>query len=341
MLRIALLICAFVLVAWTIGSGAPRPDSRLPDHSGLSDQLLYRTVAANPSGCRGYYRTAIALQRQWHYPVQPFITVRLPSLACAQATVGERAIRIGAVALVIMAAMLWTWRLADCSLGKRVTVCGALAGVGLPLALSPFVFLHDFWAGMALTVAMGMTHPAWRVGWGLVGALVRELVVPFLVLQAAAYAIARRTAATVQACCAIAVFVVALWLHREQVMALNRSTDLVSQGWHGMRGPAAMVQDVAGLTVLQFLPWPMVSALVILPVLGWYEARDGRVAFAWFALFLAAIAIFARSDNAYWAANILPVYFAGYAFLPDYLRNLAADWRQLRSADSRRTQPTR
>ena len=340
-MRILLLMLAFALAVWTIGSGAPQPENRRPAQTGMSDQWLYRAVAVQQNGCSGYYQAAIAMQRQWHYPVSPFVTVRLPLLACALATVGERGMRIGAMVLVVAAAMLWTWRLSASSLGRRAAVCGALAGVGLPLALSPFVFLHDFWAGILLTFALAFRHAAWRVGWGLAAALVRELVAPFLVLQAAAYALTRRMPAMALAGCAIVVFGAVIVLHREQVMALTRSTDLVSQGWHGMRGPAAMVQDVAGLTVLQFLPWPAVSALAILPLLGWFDARDGRLGFAWFALFLAVIAIFSRPDNAYWAANILPIYFAGYAFLPDYLRNLAADWRQLRSWARSRTQPTR
>ncbi|MEI4479845.1 hypothetical protein WAC35_28875, partial [Klebsiella pneumoniae] len=50
-----------------------------------ADVLLYQHVAAGVRGGGNYYAVAAEAQRREGYPVRPFVTMRLPTLALIQA----------------------------------------------------------------------------------------------------------------------------------------------------------------------------------------------------------------------------------------------------------------
>ena len=145
--------------------------------------------------------------------------------------------------------------------------------------------------------------------------LVRELNFPLLGL----FAIDRRSRPA--ALVALALCLAALWIHRNAVLAWNLPGDPISQGWLGLRGPLAWVDDLSFNSVLQLLPRPIAALLAFAPLLGWIELGRYR-ALAWFAAVSALVMIFARPDNSYWILNALPVWFIGLAFVPAFLGSL-------------------
>lgn len=339
-----LLLFAAVLAALAAIAGKNAVSLAPPGEAArqVSDQALYRAVAQRVRGGGSYHETAITQQRAWNYPVRPFVTVRMPLFAWFHAAVGDFGLRL--LALVTSAGLIpfWLWRLARADFAVRLAGVGALAGCAVPLALSPMIYFHDFWAGIALAFAIGLRSATARAVLGAAAALIRELTAPFLALEAGIRLMRPGNwRSAVPAIGALAVVAAALAIHAALVLSLTTRADLASAGWSAMRGPAAAVDDIGGLTVLQFLPYPMVAVLVFLPLLGWFEFDDRRTGFAWFALFIAAIAMLARSDNPYWAANLLPVYFIGLAFVPAFFRALWADCRAAGTIGKSSAQPTR
>ncbi len=82
---------------------------------------------------------------------------------------------------------------------------------------------------------------------------------------------------------------------------------------------------LASLTALLFLPVWLAAPLAMLPLLGWLGlgGRLGLFATLWFAGFLTMVALFARPENFYWVQLTLPALFAGFAFVPRALADLA------------------
>ena len=73
-------------------------------------------------------------------------------------------------------------------------------------------------------------------------------------------------------------------------------------------------------------PGAAVLAVAVLPLLGWLGlgGRLGLFATLWFAGFLTMVALFARPENFYWVQLTLPALFAGFAFVPRALADLAS-----------------
>jgi hypothetical protein len=68
----------------------------------------------------------------------------------------------------------------------------------------------------------------------------------------------------------------------------------------------------------------LAGPLGVLPLLGWLAVggRLGVFASAWFAGFIAAVAIFARQENFYWMGLFVPAYGVGLAFAPRAVTDL-------------------
>ena len=98
-----------------------------------------------------------------------------------------------------------------------------------------------------------------------------------------------------------------------------------------MVGPALALYGIHVTTLLQTLPVWLAGPLGVLPLLGWLAVggRLGVFASAWFAGFIAAVAIFARQENFYWMGHFVPAYGVGLAFAPRAVTDLI---RAIRSA---------
>jgi hypothetical protein len=236
------------------------------------------------------------------YPTRPFVTVRPPLLAWIEAMVGDAAMPWLGAAGTLAAAGLWVWRLRAEAFAVRLVGAGAVLAAGLPLSFSPFVFVHDFWSGLAISCALACPGPRSRASLGLLAACFRELSLPFLWVLLA-FEKDRRPALLATGAAVALLTVHALSIH---------AGGLHSQGWFALRGPVAAVGDMVDLTVLQFIPRLAALVLCALPLVGWL--RD-RIALAWFAGFWAVVAVLARTDNPNWVLNLLPAWFVGYALI--------------------------
>ena len=128
---------------------------------------------------------------------------------------------------------------------------------------------------------------------------------------------------------AILLFAAGMALHAQAVIAQQLPGDLVSPGWTGFQGPALPLFGIVTVTLLQMLPVWLAAPLAVLPMLGWLGlgGRLGLFATLWFAGYALAVGLFARQENFYWLALLIPAYGAGLALVPRSLADLTAALR--------------
>ena len=296
-------------------------------HGRMSDIDLYQTVARQVGRGANYYASAVHLQRNNGFPLHPFVTVRLPTLAWALGHLGAGAALALAAGVVAANAFIWFGALPFSRPAERAGMVALLllGSMMVPRA----VYLHEWWAGQLLSAALGLFLRD-RIGSALALAIaalfVRELSVLFMLASLPHLFQKRRRVELAIALVALAAFAWALVLHRSQVAALVLPTDRTSPGWLGLRGPAGPSADLQAMVLFGLVPEPLGSLLVFAPLLGWADlaARRSALPLVWFGGFLMILALLARADNGYWVRMILPAYMAGLALAPRAILALAA-----------------
>jgi len=330
-------LAAIVLLALLAARSGTGPDlSAHLAHGSLSDIGLYQAIARMVGSGADYYATAVTLQRDNGFPLQPFVTVRLPTLAWITGAIGEGPALALAVALVLANAAIWFAALPFARPAERVCLVALviLASLMTPRA----VYLHEWWAGQLLTGALGLflrRQAGAALALAVAALFVRELSALFL-LTLLPFLLRREQRTHLRAALlALAVFGIALLAHHAAVTALVLPGDPVSPGWLDLRGPAGPSADLQTMVLFGLVPEPWASLLVFAPLLGWCHvaARRSALPLFWFAGFLGVLAVLARADNAFWVRMILPAYMAGLALVPRALAGLPYP------AISRRTAP--
>lgn len=348
-LVLALLAAAMI---WSAAANLPADESLAAEAAtkpvaaparpapGKGDMALYARIHTRMAAGEGYYAAALAEQRARGYPTWPFVAVRLPTLAWAQAMLGADGVRWLALALAGGGiAALWL-RAEPLATREEGIIASALLAAGGGAALVPVAgYDHDFIAGMLLTLALLASRPD-RCGGALLAAAaalaVRELAAPFVLLWLAFALGERRWREAAAVAAVLALFALGLVFHAAAVDAARLPGDLASQGWSARAGYGLPLAGLGQLTGLRHLPPALAAPLAILPLVGWVGlgGRTGLFACLWFAGLATMMALFARPANYYWAELALPAYIAGLAFAPCALVEL---WR---TATGRSTNPT-
>lgn len=327
LLALLLALMLYGVASNQADAGAPAP---LAGPTDSRDADLYRDVAARVGAGEGYYQTAVTLHRERNYPLRPFFTVRLPTLAWLTGTFGPGGTAllhrllglaaIGAFALRIRRARSWRseW-MAAIVLGTATTALLVAEDVAL---------WHESWAGLLILLSLccrSRSRWAISVALGLAAVLIRELALPYLVVMLVIAWRERTYHEAVAWALAATVALAALTVHAANVTALTSAADFHSQGWSTFGGLSHLVSMVRLCTPLILLPPPAVAAILPLAFLGWSAERDGlgsRV-FLLIAGYSAAFMVVGRPENFYWGLIIAPVLIPGLAFAPRALRDLA------------------
>jgi hypothetical protein len=294
----------------------------------MSDLQLYHSVASQVAQGRGYYAAAIELQRANDFPVRPFVTVRLPTLAWGQALMGVEVLLAIQVALLLAGACAWFWFLSSCSRPERYAAAVLYAVFGGSMIGTDAVAQHEVWAGLLVSLALPLSgrFPVPAILLGLAASLVRELAAPFLALIALAGWSDRDTAISLKAIGAMAVVGIAMAGHYLAVSAFTHPGDPSSQGWMGWGGPRAVATDMSVITAAGDLPAIVYAIFGFLPMFGWLSLAGpvGRLSVLWFGGVLLAVMVIARPDNLRWIDMLMPAYFVGLALVPRFFAGLAA-----------------
>ncbi|MEO7384651.1 MAG: hypothetical protein ABIU18_06930 [Novosphingobium sp.] len=328
-----LLIAVLVLACVWAARLAP-VDVPAPAHAnGYSDVQLYHDIVDNMGGGSGYYQAATTLQRQHGFPTSPFVTVRLPTLAVMAATFGWPALQAVLASLLGLAALLW-YREAKVGATPLEAAAVALAVIagGAMVSQGELAAVHELWAGALLAIAMalrGGKHWPLALAAAAAALAIREMTLPFVLLACLFAGVERRRNEAIGWAMVVVLFGVGMALHAQAVHAVALPTDLASEGWRGFRGPSAVLLDLVDVSLLNRLPGPLAYPLTLLALLGWSAAplRQARFALLYFAGYALMLALFARTQNFYWATVLLPLWFVGFAFLPRAVRELCGAMR--------------
>lgn len=302
------------------------------------DLDLYRAINARMAQGESYYKAAVSEHLANDYPTRPFFTVRSPVLAEGTALLGPAFWRIaGALALGLSLAGLMGLPPGMLRAPERIGAALMLVLCGFGAFLDIAGLVHELIAGLFLSAALLLYRPGrWWPSLLLaaIALAVRELALPFLLLWLAFAAIERRKGEALAVLGVIVLFAIGMVFHSEAVSALRPPDAPASQGWAGLQGPQAFLVAMVRLTPLSFAPLWLAAPLALLPLVGWLGlgGRLGWFATLWFAGFALAIALFARPENFYWGAMVLPAYGAGLAFVPRALAALLGAARPGRRA---------
>lgn len=342
--RAGALILALLLVLATvlaIASPAPpaasgNPAQRADDQA---DVVLYETIVDNVRTGRDYYLAAADAQRAGHYPLKPFVTMRLPTLARIQAALPPLVVH-GLLYLLCASVMVAWWarfRSALSRLPPRLIALALLAGGMMAFVQADLASFHEIWAGLLIALSLGVWRPGrWlpAAAFGLSAALIRETAGLYLVLMGAMALRDGRWRETTGWAVAAAILGVALLLHAHAVAAVVRPLDAASPGWAGQLGFGLFVRSMALSTALAIAPLWLAAPLVALSLFGWAAWRDA-LALRVLAVLLAyavVLALFGRTDTFYWGLLVAPLSLVGLAFALDGVRDLlsaALDTRRI------------
>lgn len=333
--RVALALLALLLAATLTALAAPGP----PPVSGeiarraddRADVVLYESIVSGVRAGGDYYAVAAAALRVGDYPLRPFITFRLPTLAVLQAAIP--APLVTAMLYALGAAVMLAWLLRLRPLFARTPPLGialALLAGGMVAFVQPeLASFHEIWAGLLIALSLALRRPGrWveAAAFGMIAMLIRETAVLYAVIMALlAFADHHRREAAGWAA-AIAVFAVVVALHARAVGAVVGPLDPASQGWSGLLGFGFFVKAMTLSTALVLAPLWLAAPLVGLALIGWAALPDpiGPRALGLFAAYAALLGIFGRADTFYWGLMVAPTLLLGLAFVPDALRDLAA-----------------
>jgi hypothetical protein len=326
-------IMALSALAPSVKTGSPPRTSK----SRMTDAELYTKVISEVRSGTPYYASVVRNHRENGYPLRPFFTVRMPTLAKLSAMLPPSGARFLLLGLIVAAGIAW-FRLIVRDLEQRAVRISALVlvAVSLTTLASPVLSLfHDAWAGvlMALSLALNQQRKvAASIAVGLAAALIRELAVPFLVLMACAAVWEKKWREVAGWAAAIAVTGCAVILHAGALSPLVTDSDLSSQGWKGMGGWTFYLSTMTIATPLSIGPAWLARMLIPLALFGWFAWRSPlalRVSglLIGYGILLAA---FSRPDTFYWGLMMTPLLLAGLAFAPLMVARLLEQIRSSR-----------
>ena len=244
-LAILLLVAASV---WCLTTQPP--PIRVAKKGGYTDVHLYQDITREIVAGKPYHQAAAEMQRLHHYPLKPFITMRLPTLAEMAALIGWRGVQFVAYGLAFAGIFLWVIALEGGSNWVERGLVALALGTGAAMVSNRgLMALHEYWGGLFIAIALAGVVGWPRKWWWQVlpiacGLAIRELTLPFALLGLG-FAVVERQAKPAAAWAAlIAAFALFLAWHAGQVQAQLQPHDITSAGWHAAQGFSAFLKAV-------------------------------------------------------------------------------------------------
>ena len=302
-----------------------------PAAAGGSDVALYGAIVDGVRHGGGYYQVAADALRSGGYPLRPFVTFRLPTLAVIEAAVPASLIAALLYALSGGVIVAWHARLRTAVRGPVAPIAAVLLVAGGSVACwqTALAGFHEVWAGLLIALSLARHTPdraGEAIGWALAAALIRETAALYLLVMAV---VAWRQGQRREAAGwggALAVLALVLAAHAQAVGDVVGPLDPASPGWMGLLGPGFPVRTAYAATALSLLPLALAAPLVTLAWWGWSAWADpmGPCIAAVIGAYAVLLAVAGRLDTFYWGLLVAPVLLLGLVFAPDGLRDLLA-----------------
>ena len=293
------------------------------------DHALYARVAQRVAAGEPYYAAAAAEHRAGDYPLRPFVTVRLPTLAHIVAALGERKTMLLFLLVGAAAILVWYRRLrTDAELPRYAPLAAMFVAANLTqLAARQWLFIHEVAAGVLIALALALYRPSrpWFAMALVAAALaIRETVLPVAMLFGL-FALIDRDWRAVAGWLAIGLcFGAGMAAHIAALAAVTTPADAASQGWNGHGGWSAYLSFIQATSLLRFFEGWVGAFLVPLALLGWtaWRSRLGLIGLLIQIGYAALLMTFARPANFYWAMLVTPTLFIGLTLAPAALMAL-------------------
>ena len=325
---LALLLLATLGALTTVTPAAAGRDPA-PHADTQTDIVLYQTIVEGVRHGGSYYPVAAEALRNGNYPMRPFVTFRLPTLAMVEAWLPAWLVvaLLDALASGVMIAWFLRLRPAFARRPPAVVALILLAGGMVGFVQADLVGFHEIWAGLLIALSLVVRRPGrWveSVALGLVAMLMRETAALFVGVMALFALLEGQRRECVGWLLATAVFALVVALHAHAVAQVVRPLDPASPGWAGFLGFGFFVEAVMLATALALAPLWLAAPLVGLALFGWAAWRDPLAlrALATFAVYAVLLGVAGRTDTFYWALLVAPTLLVGLAFVPDGLRDL-------------------
>ena len=326
--RFLLVALAVLILLALTALLTPDPTGPAPT-GGVTDLQLYTDITETLRHGGSYYPTTAEALRAGNYPLRPFVTFRLPTLAVAQAALPSPLVAVLLYVLAAAVAVAWYAHLRE-ALARPLAVWTAmllLAGGCIACWQAELAPFHEIWAGLLIALSLARHRSGqWieSVGWGLAAVLIRETAALYLLVMAA---LAWRDGARREMLgwgAALAVLALVVAAHAYAVAQVVTPADPASPGWTGLLGPGFVARTWTASTALSLLPLVVAAPLIALALGGWTAWASPlaeRVAATLF-VYAALLAVAGRLDTFYWGLLSAPLLLVGLAFLPDGLRDL-------------------
>ena len=323
------LVAALVAAAWpTANAAATGPKLRAPTQQ--SDLDLYRTIVRRVHNGENYYRVAAEEQRKDGYPLRPFVTFRLPTVATAYARFGTVVMTIGQLLLSMAVVVVWWRRLRPVApLWQRAAGMFLLTAGAASLVEPVTGLFHESWAALLMAFAIGVRRPGAATAAIIAGSLallVRETALPFVLMMGGLAVLERRWREVAGWTAGLVLFAAFMAWHAGQVAAVVYPNDLASPGWQALLGPRFALKAIGAVNAATVLPSAVAAVLIVLALFGWGALRTDwgiRVALLSFGYFT-VLMLFARADTFYWALMMSPLSLLGLIFVPRAVTDLVA-----------------
>lgn len=333
--RWVLALIAALLVASLTALAAPGPAAVSGDPAARADDqadiVLYEGIVEGVRHGGNYYAVAAQALRAGDYPLKPFVTFRLPTLAELQGSLPQPAVIALLYALALAVMLAWAQRLAP-AFSRRPPLIIALvllAGGMMAHVQADLAAFHEVWAGLLIALSVALRRPGrWMeaVAFGLAAMLIRETAALYVAVMAVLAFLDRDRREALAWSSTIALLAVVVVLHARAVAEVVQPLDPASPGWAGMLGFGFFTMTISISTALS-LAWPWLAALLVgLSLAGWAAWRDplGVRVFATLAAYALLLSLFGRPDTFYWGLLVAPASLVGLAFVPDAARDLYA-----------------
>jgi hypothetical protein len=333
------LLAVLVFALWPAAQG-PGAGAGVSTATGIpnADLFLYKAIVEKVSAGADYYSTAAHELRTRDFPLRPFITFRLPTLAWIEAGLGQSMTVMLFWGLALATVLAWWVRLAGAFAQNSRRISGAmLIAAGLVIATSPgLLFLHELWSGLLIALSFALWRPGqWRAALGvaLCALLIRELALPYLLLMGAIAFWNRRWGEGIAWSAAVAVFAAVLAVHYSQVIPVTLPNDPPSPGWLSISGWPGFMRAFRLTSALRVLPVSIGAIGVILSLFGWLSWKCetgwmGSMLLLGYGLFFMVLG---RPNNFYWGLMVAPILLLGLTFVPQAIADLIASWRATRA----------
>lgn len=301
-------------------------------HKENEDLDLYAAIIGRVSNGEDYYEAAAEEQRANHFPLKPFVTMRMPTLAVMTASLGSTLTTTLMAVIAITLILVW-WQRFDGAFrdrGRRISATLMIA-VGAVLAVrSDMILVHDMWAGMLIALSIGLydrRRYAAAIAIGVIACLIRELALPYLMLMTTMALFRRDWREAVWWAGGIALVSCALFAHAQMVASVVQPGDLSSPGWSSFGGWAMAVRSLRLTTAARAFPEIAGITIVVFSLTGWLSWRSlhGYIVSLLLAGYTLMFCLFGRPENFYWAMITAPLLLVGLIFVLDRIMDLLSE----------------